>query len=366
MTELSRFWDTTTGGDAVDAPYDSSEMAEILMALGAAEAITTHKSGVFRGVDNGLSATPGANKLTLGTGKALVSGRYYKNTATLDITVPDATLGRRDRILLKRDTAGQTVRAVRIAGTDDNSGTAPSIPAGDASTWHMPLYTINQAAGAGASPTIITDERSYVPYHGDQGSEAGTKHSYGQISSAPAFGATPTTVTPGVASAVGATGTYAGGQHSHALALPPFAYTTANVTRSSTVTPTDDAQLKVDVLANKIYVIDAVILATTVGGSSGITVGLTIPSGTILSFVSLGEDPNTIPAPNTAMFGSTSNFMFAGLGGLGFFTPIIIRALVSIGGAAGLVHIQWSQHVLSPSDGTIVGAGSYVLATLVA
>lgn len=367
MAESSRFWDGITGGDGAEAPYDSSEMAEILAALGAAEPITTHKSGVFRDVDNELGATVGANKVTIGTGKALVSGRYYKNTTDLDVTIPDATSGRRDRIVLKRDTSAQTVRIVRIAGVDNGSGTAPTIPTGDASTWYMPLWIVNKAAGVAAAVTLITDERSYIPHHGDQSAEGGTRHAASQITGLPAFGATPTTVTPGTASAVGATGTYAGGQHIHAITPPPFAYKTGNTTHSNvtSLVGQEDDHLILPVLANKIYVVQMLLLAYNNVDEPGFQFDITLPSGNINSIGTISQNPSNLEPPvSRAMFGTSGIPVIVSLAG-GIMGVILVHAVVSIAGSAGNVRVRWAQNVASVANGTILAAGSYILGTLV-
>jgi hypothetical protein len=350
MTELSRFWDTTTGGDAVDAPYDSSEFAEILMALGASEPIATHKSGVFRDVDNKLGATPGTNKVTIATGKALVSGRYYKNTAPIDITVPDATVGRRDRIVLKRDTAAQTVRLVRLAGVDNNSGTAPAIPAGDASTWYMPLWIINQAAGVGVAPTLITDERSYIPYHGDQGNESGTKHSSGQISGLPVLGGTPVAVTPGLPAVIGTGASYASGAHQHAITPPLLAYKTGLTVKTAVGA---DPQLQVTVLANTLYVVELV-LQIYGDPAFGFQGNISIPSGSIVHWIALMPVPiASLEAPlgeqNSGLGGSfTAAFIASSV-----YESLYFRGLVSIGGAGGTLAFNWGPN--SGAVGTQAG-----------
>lgn len=360
MTELSRFWDGITDGDASDAPYDSSEMAEILAAIGAAEAITTYKSGVFRDVDNELGATPGANKVTIGTGKALVSGRYYKNTTALDITIPDATTGRRDRIVLHRDTAAQTVRLERLAGLDNGGGVAPTIPTGDASDWYMPLWLLNKAPGVGTAPTIITDERVYAPAHNDQSGEAQvTLHSYAQVSGRPLpADSTPETVGSGIVAATGNdTGHYANDNHVHGTSALPFGTKTAATSRSASNVPADDADLTITVLNAHTYVVrvrlvasttlDAKDLSFTIAGGTGVVLGLT-----------------TIAVPVAEEVGSQ---YFSSLSGVillkGGITHIIdLEAIVVSTGTT--IKFQWNPNAPDGASPVTLGIGSHIYALL--
>lgn len=236
MVELSRFWDGTTLGDAAvagGAAYDSSEFSEVLKALAAAEGVPTYQSGVFRGVDNQLALTPGSGLVTIGTGKALVDGRYYRNTAPLNITVPASSL-RHDYIVLRKDTSLQTVRLTRIAGTD---GSASDPALGTTNPFDMPLFLVGITGGGIAQ---LGDSRLFIPRHGDQSGEGGTAHTYGQITGAPAAsGTSPVNVGLTRAPAIGGLGSYARADHVHKVDGGLIAVNNSGVSLATNTTAVD-------------------------------------------------------------------------------------------------------------------------------
>lgn len=346
MTELSRVWDGTLTGDATDAPYDSSDFSEVLQTLAAAEAIPTNKSGVFRGVDNILGYTIGANKVTINTGKALVAGRWYRNTAAKDLTIGDASIGRRDRVVLRRSTAAQTVRLTVISGIDNGSGTAPAMTQ-DASTWDEPLYIFNKAPGVGAAITLITDNREYIPRHGDvSGEGSAAAHAYAQISGAPAS-ADSAPVNAGLtrtASAGSDTGHYANDDHVHKVDAIPSSKATANASSSGLSTAVTGLAVPVEagiayILEGGFYLVGAVSLA----------IGL--PSGAIIGGGYIGADTvdPTIVVAATTTLGFTS-------GG----TYVHYTATILIGGSGGNITASF---VAYPSGTSTVLAGSWLRAT---
>lgn len=217
MAELSYVWDGTSGGDATLAPYDSSEFAEICAALSGTLGIPTYLSGVLRAVDNTFNVAFAANQATIDTGRAFVNGRYYKNTAPVNIASPNAGAGqtRDDLITLRTIVANKQTRLTRVAGT---SGGAAAAPTNDAATWDEPLYMIRTTDAGVVS--LVSDLRSYAPRHGNQSAEgAAASHAYAQIAGAPVASASAgVAVTPISVGAIGAdTGHYALPDHTHGL-----------------------------------------------------------------------------------------------------------------------------------------------------
>jgi hypothetical protein len=292
MTELSRVWDGTATGDAADASYDSSEFAELLQALAAAEAIPTNKSGVFRGVDNLLGYTIGSNKVTIASGKALVAGRWYRNTAPVDLTIGNATVGRRDRVVLRRDTSAQTVRLTVLTGIDNGSGVAPTMTQ-DASTWDEPLYIFNKApTGSGGAITIIADNREYIPRHGDvSGEGAAALHVASQISGLPSS-ADSAPLNAGLTKTANAgsdSGHYANDDHVHRVDPIPSGRVSSNQVSSGLSVNLTELAFALDVGVT--YIVEGGFYITSFGAPNlGVTVGIGI--GTMLNGGAIGNDIN--------------------------------------------------------------------------
>ncbi len=153
--EKSYWWTTGGAGDG-SATYtraDLSCVAQILAACFGGE-------GVGIGYLNSYATTTGANKVTVGTGVAVVDGKPHICSVAGDISIPSSTAGntRIDRIVLRADWTAQTVRLTRIAGTDSGSPTAPAITQTSGTTWDCLLYQVRVTA-AGVV-TIELDERT--------------------------------------------------------------------------------------------------------------------------------------------------------------------------------------------------------------
>ena len=171
MTQRSRMWDGTTIGDAVEAAYDSDEWDDIFSDV--------FNSDLNRGVlperyDELVGDVPGLNTFRIGTGSALVKGKWYNNDAAVSFVLAAATPGnwRRDRIVLSstwadindatRDPAvqtAQTIRLIRLINPAENVA-PPAVTQSDGVLWEIPLYTVEiDAAG---TVTIYEDEREFA------------------------------------------------------------------------------------------------------------------------------------------------------------------------------------------------------------
>lgn len=166
MAEQSRFWTTSGTGDGPGGGYSAAQfqefIRELLMIDPAAEA-------VLGGLQNELAVSGAASPVVVATGNAIVYGVWYDNDSALNVTVPTPTTATRiDRIILRFSSSAQTVRAVRLAGTE--GGGAPALTQ-NSSTWEVSLAQISVTTGG---VITITDQRGFVRTPGGRGLADGT------------------------------------------------------------------------------------------------------------------------------------------------------------------------------------------------
>lgn len=107
---------------------------------------------------NGLTAS-------VGTGRAWVRGAGYKNDTLKAFSVTantNASLSRRDRIALRRDTAAKTVTAIRLAGTPAASPAAPALTQVDGGVWDLPMFSFLVPPNSGTTLSGFVDERAWL------------------------------------------------------------------------------------------------------------------------------------------------------------------------------------------------------------
>lgn len=160
MTEVSRFWDGTTVGDAATvAPYDApTEFSKVMMAISGADG-DTNKGGVWITELGELVATnPASTTVRIASGRAQVWGTWYENDANVDTTpaAPGAST-RIDRYVLRKNWAAQTVRVFRIAGVEGAG--APALVQSVGVTWDYPIV---QASTTTGGVVTLTDQRTYL------------------------------------------------------------------------------------------------------------------------------------------------------------------------------------------------------------
>lgn len=289
MTEKSRLWNGTTTGDATEAPYDfDTELSQVLSALGGADPVTTYRGGVFRDVLNKYAGTPGTDSITIDTGRGLAYGSWHEADAAVAVAVTrPAASDRYDYIVLRKSWSAQTVRITRVAGTEGGGAGSPTLVNTAGTTWDVPLYLIKITALGAVS--IITDMRTFIPWHGNQGSESGTKHAYSQISGTPAIAGTVTSVTPGAAGTAGASGTVSDGAHQHPLGAPLMARKTTNEVYGGGDVLHSDADLVIALEAVSTYFFEAVLFVSHNTTSSYIRSGFTLPTGgSTMTYNSIG------------------------------------------------------------------------------
>lgn len=292
MSETSLPWDQTSTGDATAAPYDAAtEFASILEGVAGTLALAG-RGGVLRDARSELLCSTGVGQVTIDSGEALVYGTKYVNDADLDIhgiTTP-ASSTRVDRIVLRKDWSAQTVRITRIVGVEGAG--VPALGAGTpaytqtaGTTWDTPLWQISITTG-GVITTLV-DDRVFVPVHGNQSGESGTKHAYTGISGRPSPLGSVTAVTPGSAGTAGVSTDFSAGDHEHPLAADPAA-TSLNDVPAGTGGITDP-DLQVTLPAAGTY--HFTLMATFQNNSStGFNVGFVF-SGTVVAMHYVASGP---------------------------------------------------------------------------
>ena len=155
MAETSGFW-TTSGAGSGDqvASYTQAHHSLALTLAAGAKAL----DGVATSYLNGLAVTAGSGKVTVGTGGALVDGKWYTNSAAIDHTISSPTAGteRIDRIVLRATWSNYTVRCVKLAGTASSSPKPPALTQTRGTTFEISLAQVRVTS---AGVITVTDER---------------------------------------------------------------------------------------------------------------------------------------------------------------------------------------------------------------
>jgi hypothetical protein len=132
-------------------------------------------SGVFGPPGNGVAAgdlplTVNGLTVSIGLGRAHLRGAGYERTGTPWTTaIPantNASQGRRDRLVLRRDLAAATVTIAHLQGTPAGTPTAPALTRVENGTWETPLFAFTVPPNSGTTLGSITDERQWVDPNG--------------------------------------------------------------------------------------------------------------------------------------------------------------------------------------------------------
>lgn len=156
MAEISYYWSNEAIGDGVESPYSDDEFSDIWRKLFVEDRTT---QGVLRGYANELEVTnPAGTTIRVATGAGMVDGKFYETDAVVDnaIAAP-AVATRKDRVVLQKSWAAQTVRVAILTGVE--GGGVPALTQTDGVTWEIPLATITITTG---SAITITDERAWI------------------------------------------------------------------------------------------------------------------------------------------------------------------------------------------------------------
>jgi len=150
MAEISRFF-ADVGGDRLNTAAQLNRIFDQLLQ---------EKDGVIRGLGNALAVTnSGALAVDINTGSAVMAGRIYENTASVNKALDAVTSGskRYDRIVVRVDETARTMLLTVIKGTE---GESPSVPSIDGTT-DVLLAKILIDRSSGSYVYTLTDERVY-------------------------------------------------------------------------------------------------------------------------------------------------------------------------------------------------------------
>lgn len=156
MTEIYGLFDAADP-EAPDRVYTAEAFARLFRAM--------MRDGIVHndGAELAVSPTvPAAMSVSVGTGMALIQGRYYINDSdlTLNVEAADPSHPRIDRVVVRLEaTPGRTVHAVVKRGTPAPSPVPPDLTR-TTETWELSLAQIRVEAGATSILSAkITDER---------------------------------------------------------------------------------------------------------------------------------------------------------------------------------------------------------------
>ena len=152
MTEKSYYWDGSTTGDATLAKFNEFAYHGIWRKMFLRDRTI---QGIIRGHLNECEVEGVSGGVSVNTGAALVDGMFYENDAKLTIEIPTPSSSTRiDAIVLRRNATTQTIRAIRIVGTEGAG--APSIVQVEDGTWDL---KIAEASITTAGVITVTDYR---------------------------------------------------------------------------------------------------------------------------------------------------------------------------------------------------------------
>jgi hypothetical protein len=156
MTEIYGLFDAADPMDP-DRVYTSEAFARLFK--------TMMRDGIVHNDGDELAVSPSvpaAMSVSVGTGMALIQGRYYINDSdlTLNVEAADPSHPRIDRVVVRLEaTPGRTVHAVVKKGTPAPSPVPPGLTR-TAETWELSLAQVRVEAGATSIVAgKITDER---------------------------------------------------------------------------------------------------------------------------------------------------------------------------------------------------------------
>jgi len=167
MAQYSFPWDgdSTAGGIGDCGPYTAEFGAEINRAL-YMDSDEVDERGPLAGWYDDLGViptTPISMNVTVRSGAALVYGRWYENSADLNLAIANnaAGLTRYDRVVLRASWAAQTIRAAIVQGVAGAG--VPALTQIALTTWEVPLATVTVINGAvSIAATDIADGREFV------------------------------------------------------------------------------------------------------------------------------------------------------------------------------------------------------------
>lgn len=161
MAQESGFWPTNGTGDGLSGGYASEQWQALLAALFVTDQAATQ--GVLRGYFNELAVTGSASPVAVASGGGIVNGLWYRNTASINLSVPTPSVGTTGhRVVLQADYSPQTVRVVLLSSADGN-GSFPALTQSGL-RWEISLATLSITTGGAIT---VTDTRSFCQFASD-------------------------------------------------------------------------------------------------------------------------------------------------------------------------------------------------------
>lgn len=166
MAQVSYPWGGTVTGDATEAPYSDDEWSDLWSMLFTYDRTT---QGVMTSARSGYSGNlavtnPSGLTLRVATGIAVVDGKVYLNSASVDNSIPDNTNW--NIVVLRKDFATQTVRVALKSGYASEAAALAALTQTDGTTWEIPLATANGDGAGGVS--TLTDQRALLKHTADR------------------------------------------------------------------------------------------------------------------------------------------------------------------------------------------------------
>lgn len=119
-------------------------------------------SGVLIGVGNTLTTTGTSSPVAVNTGTAIVRGKTYRNTASVNVVISTPSVNTTGgHIILELDWTAQTVRLKSVRNTDGLSA-IPSLTQSDSTVWQERLYSYTITTGG---VITLTDARTYAHFN---------------------------------------------------------------------------------------------------------------------------------------------------------------------------------------------------------
>lgn len=160
MAQFSGFW--TTGGATGDqvAGYTQAHWSTAGSIFAACSGFEGVAPG-WEGTAEFLTTDAGGGNLSVGTGAAMVDGKWFENDAAVTVNIPTPAAGKEriDRIVARTVWANFTVRITRIVGTAAAIPVAPAITQTSGATYDIPLYQVRITDGG---VITLTDERVFA------------------------------------------------------------------------------------------------------------------------------------------------------------------------------------------------------------
>lgn len=131
-------------------PFDATDTTEAQYSQLFRRLNTTGVAGTVGDANVKAVGDSSGMNVKVSTGFAMVRGHFYKNdaTVTLTITAANATNPRKDLVVLRLDPTANSIVLAVVNGTAAPAPTDPTLTQTDEGTYEFPIARVNVAAGA--------------------------------------------------------------------------------------------------------------------------------------------------------------------------------------------------------------------------